>query len=96
MMNLQERLKSNARHTRTGTYSQATYWVNQWKILAKDAVDENAALRAQLAAVPVASILYMIDPFADGGTDAATGSAHWQKIDAWAQAEKAARRAVVP
>ena len=55
-----------------------------------------ATLRTQFAAVPVASILYMIDPFADGGTDAATGAAHWQKIDAWAQAEKAARRAVVP
>ena len=70
--------------------------VTDWRKRVADLEAENAALRAQLAAVPVASILYMIDPFADGGTDAATGSAHWQKIDAWAQAEKAARRAVVP
>ena len=48
-------------------------------------------VRAALDAVPVDSILYMIDPFANGGTDAATGSAHWQAIDAWAQAEKAKR-----
>ncbi len=54
-------------------------------------IAEVRALRDRLAAVPVDSILYMIDPFADGGTDAATGAAHWQAIDAWAQAEKAKR-----
>ena len=54
---------------------------------------ENAELRAKLGAVPVPALLYMIDPFANGGVSQAASEAHWLAIEAWAQAEKAKQEA---
>jgi len=43
---------------------------------------------AALAAVPVAAIRYMLDPFANGGTSWAESEAHMNTLTAWVKAQE--------